>query len=38
MKRPRLIYCVSGVEIPTRYRDLVRPQGLEVERIAPTAP
>ena len=32
------VRCVSGVEIQTRYRDFVRPQGLEVERIAPTAP
>ena len=26
---------VNGVEILTRYRDFVRPEGLEVERIAP---
>jgi hypothetical protein len=26
---------VSGVEIQTRYKDFVRPEGLELERIAP---
>ena len=29
---------VNGVEIQTRYKDLVRPEGLNIERIAPTAP
>jgi hypothetical protein len=28
--------CVNGVEIQTRYKDFVRPQGLGVERIAPS--
>ncbi len=27
---------VNGVEIKTRYKDFVRPEGLEVERIAPS--
>ena len=29
---------VNGVEIKTQYKDFVRPEGLEVERVAPTAP
>ena len=32
------VRSVSGVEIRTQYKDFVRPEGLEVERIAPTAP
>lgn len=29
---------VNGVEIRTQYKDFVRPEGLELERVAPTAP
>ena len=29
---------VNGVEIRTQYKDFVRPEGLELERIAPSAP
>ena len=32
------VRSVSGVEIRTQYKDFVRPQGLEVDRVAPTAP
>ena len=28
--------CVNGVEIQTRFKDFVRPEGLNVERIAPS--
>ena len=28
---------VSGVEVQTRFRDFVRPEGLSIERMPPTA-
>ena len=34
-KKAGFTRSVNGVEIQTRYKDFVRPEGLEVERIAP---
>ena len=34
-KKAGFTRSVNGVEVRTRYRDFVRPEGLEVERIAP---
>ena len=34
-KRAGFTRSVSGVEIQTRYKDFLRPEGLELERIAP---
>ncbi len=31
----RLFFAIYSVEIQTRYRDFVRPEGLEIERVVP---
>lgn len=37
-KTAAFVRTISGVEIRTQFKDFVRPEGLEIDRVPPTAP